>query len=82
MSKREFISHSESDTRGLGRKLGENVESGICVLLSGDLGAGKTALVTTSAYATCVVSCVVMFCVSCVVFRAVVKHRRSRKRDE
>ena len=45
MTKREFISHSESDTRGLGRKLGENIESGICVLLSGDLGAGKTVLV-------------------------------------
>ena len=45
MTKREFISHSESDTRKLGRKLGENIESGICVLLSGDLGAGKTVLV-------------------------------------
>ena len=45
MTKREFISYSESDTRELGRKLGENVESGICVLLSGDLGAGKTVLV-------------------------------------
>ena len=45
MTKREFVSHSESDTRGLGRKLGENIESGICVLLSGDLGAGKTVLV-------------------------------------
>ena len=45
MTKREFISYSESDTRELGRKLGENIESGICVLLSGDLGAGKTVLV-------------------------------------
>ena len=45
MSKREFISQSESDTRNLGRTLGENIESGICVLLSGDLGAGKTVLV-------------------------------------
>ncbi|MBQ7220642.1 MAG: tRNA (adenosine(37)-N6)-threonylcarbamoyltransferase complex ATPase subunit type 1 TsaE [Synergistaceae bacterium] len=45
MSERVFMSHSESETRELGRKLGENIEAGLCVLLYGDLGAGKTVLV-------------------------------------
>ena len=45
MTERVFISRSEEDTRALGRKLGENLREGLCVLLYGDLGAGKTVLV-------------------------------------
>ncbi len=45
MTERIFPSHSEDDTRNLGRRLGECIEPGICVLLYGDLGAGKTVLV-------------------------------------
>ena len=45
MTERVYTSHSEDDTRNLGRSLGECIEPGICVLLYGDLGAGKTVLV-------------------------------------
>lgn len=45
MTERAFTSHSEDDTRDIGRRLGECIEPGICVLLYGDLGAGKTVLV-------------------------------------
>ena len=45
MTERVFVSRSENDTRELGRRLGERLESGLCVLLYGDLGAGKTVLV-------------------------------------
>ena len=45
MTERAFTSRSEDDTRNLGRRLGECIEPGICVLLYGDLGAGKTVLV-------------------------------------
>ena len=45
MTEHVFISHSENDTRELGRKLGESLCEGLCVLLYGDLGAGKTVLV-------------------------------------
>ena len=45
MSERVFVSRSESDTRSLGRSLGEGLIPGLCVLLYGDLGAGKTVLV-------------------------------------
>ena len=45
MTERIFFSHSEDDTRELGKKLGENLCEGLCVLLYGDLGAGKTVLV-------------------------------------
>ena len=45
MTEKSFTSHSEEDTRKLGRRLGECIEPGICVLLYGDLGAGKTVLV-------------------------------------
>ncbi|MBQ7543594.1 MAG: tRNA (adenosine(37)-N6)-threonylcarbamoyltransferase complex ATPase subunit type 1 TsaE [Synergistaceae bacterium] len=41
----EFVSHSEEETRALGRRLGEALTGGLCVLLCGDLGAGKTVLV-------------------------------------
>ncbi len=37
--------HSEHETGAVGRTLGETLESGAIVLLSGDLGAGKTAFV-------------------------------------
>ncbi len=45
MTERIFFSRSEDDTRELGRRLGENLCEGLCVLLYGDLGAGKTVLV-------------------------------------
>lgn len=45
MTEYVFRSHSETETRELGRKLGESLCAGICVLLYGDLGAGKTVLV-------------------------------------
>ena len=45
MTEKSFVSRSEEDTRNLGRRLGECIEPGICVLLYGDLGAGKTVLV-------------------------------------
>ena len=45
MTERIFFSRSEDDTRELGKKLGENLCEGLCVLLYGDLGAGKTVLV-------------------------------------
>lgn len=41
----EFASHSEEETRNLGRKFGEIITSGIPVLLHGDLGTGKTVFV-------------------------------------
>ena len=45
MTERVFISHSESDTRNLGRIFARNLTEGLCVLLYGDLGSGKTVLV-------------------------------------
>ena len=45
MNERVFASNSEEDTRSLGRSLGNALVPGICVLLYGDLGAGKTVLV-------------------------------------
>jgi tRNA threonylcarbamoyladenosine biosynthesis protein TsaE len=38
-------SHSETDTAAIGRELGTTLAAGDVVLLSGDLGAGKTAFV-------------------------------------
>lgn len=35
---------SEADTRAFGARLGERLKSGDCILLRGDLGAGKTTL--------------------------------------
>ena len=45
MTARDFVSHNEEETRALGRKLGGVLTGGICVLLYGDLGAGKTVFV-------------------------------------
>jgi tRNA threonylcarbamoyladenosine biosynthesis protein TsaE len=40
--KKEFISNSPEETFELGEKLGETLEGGEAILLSGGLGAGKT----------------------------------------
>ncbi len=42
----EFISHSPEQTVRLGARLGERLASGDLLCLSGELGAGKTTLVT------------------------------------
>lgn len=38
----EVVTHNEEETRGLGAKLGASLRQGDIVLLSGDLGTGKT----------------------------------------
>lgn len=40
--KPEFITHSEDETREIGRKLGNQLKPGTVIGLSGTLGAGKT----------------------------------------
>jgi tRNA threonylcarbamoyladenosine biosynthesis protein TsaE len=40
-----FTTHSEEETRALGRQLAETLRPGATVLLYGDLGAGKTSFV-------------------------------------
>jgi len=40
-----ITTHSETETSDVGRRLAETLEPGSVVLLVGDLGAGKTALV-------------------------------------
>jgi tRNA threonylcarbamoyladenosine biosynthesis protein TsaE len=42
---RRIISHSENETAAAGRELAAALEAGAVVLLSGELGAGKTAFV-------------------------------------
>ena len=42
---RTIASHSEIETAGIGRDLGRLLGPGAMILLSGDLGAGKTAFV-------------------------------------
>lgn len=41
-----LLSESPDDTRSVGERLGEELDVGDVVLLSGELGAGKTMLVT------------------------------------
>ena len=45
MSAQHFISNSEAETRAIAAGLAAGLGSGAVVLLSGDLGAGKTAFV-------------------------------------
>jgi tRNA threonylcarbamoyladenosine biosynthesis protein TsaE len=40
----DFVSHGVDQTRRVGRRLGELAEPGDVILLTGDLGAGKTCL--------------------------------------
>ena len=40
----KIVSHSEKDTYSAGKKLGSKLSGGSVVLLSGELGAGKTVL--------------------------------------
>lgn len=40
-----YTSHSESDTRNIGRNFAQTLRGGEVVLLCGDLGAGKTVFV-------------------------------------
>ena len=44
MPSREFLTHSSEETIELGRKLAQELQAPVLVLLSGDLGAGKTTL--------------------------------------
>jgi tRNA threonylcarbamoyladenosine biosynthesis protein TsaE len=39
------VTHSEAETSAVGRELAQSLTAGSVVLLSGDLGAGKTAFV-------------------------------------
>ena len=45
MTAREYITHSAEETIALGRKLAATLKDARIVILSGDLGAGKTTLV-------------------------------------
>ena len=45
MSSRQFVSRSEEGTRNVARTLASELQPGATILLSGDLGAGKTAFV-------------------------------------
>jgi tRNA threonylcarbamoyladenosine biosynthesis protein TsaE len=40
----EFVTHSEADTEDVGRQLAAGLQAGEVLLVSGPLGAGKTAL--------------------------------------
>jgi tRNA threonylcarbamoyladenosine biosynthesis protein TsaE len=40
----DFVTHSEADTEDVGRQLAAGLHAGQVLLLSGPLGAGKTAL--------------------------------------
>ena len=43
--KRQSISHAEIETRAIGREIAGELSAGAVLLLSGDLGAGKTVFV-------------------------------------
>jgi tRNA threonylcarbamoyladenosine biosynthesis protein TsaE len=40
-----YVTHSESETADVGSEVGRTLQAGAVLLLSGDLGAGKTAFV-------------------------------------
>ncbi len=40
--KKEITTKSAAETKALGEKIGRMLDAGTCILLSGDLGAGKT----------------------------------------
>ena len=44
MPEREFLTHSAEETIALGRKIAAELQPPVLVLLTGDLGAGKTTL--------------------------------------
>lgn len=44
MEKKTIEIHSKQETEAFGLKLGSLLEAGMCITLSGDLGAGKTTL--------------------------------------
>ena len=44
MPRREVVTHSSEETIRLGREIGAQVKAPALILLSGDLGAGKTTL--------------------------------------
>ncbi len=44
MAEREWVTRSEEETVGLGRELGARLKPPVLVLLTGELGAGKTTL--------------------------------------
>lgn len=44
MAEREFLTHSPEETIALGRKIAAELKAPALILLSGDLGAGKTTL--------------------------------------
>jgi tRNA threonylcarbamoyladenosine biosynthesis protein TsaE len=44
VSSREFVTHSSEETIQRGREIGAQLKSPVLILLSGDLGAGKTTL--------------------------------------
>jgi tRNA threonylcarbamoyladenosine biosynthesis protein TsaE len=44
VAEREFLTHSSEETVALGRKIATELKAPVLVLLSGDLGAGKTTL--------------------------------------
>ena len=46
---KKFISNSIEDTKQFGKELAQKLNKGDVVILNGDLGAGKTALVTGAA---------------------------------
>ena len=44
MANREFLTHSSDETIRAGREIGARIQAPALILLSGDLGAGKTTL--------------------------------------
>ncbi len=44
MANREILTHSSEETIAQGREIGANLKAPVLILLSGDLGAGKTTL--------------------------------------